>query len=222
MSQIRFGAKWLAFILTYALAIFHCITLCSRIARRRLVSSKHPTSYIIRRFLSRCAEDDAAANARANAVATPTRPRRCWFRQTPVAVLIEWLDFSSDIKAVDNSTRALFKAARVLAKINSRRVSDVLGQCRGISGTTLKRARVHLDSVAMLLYRMLFRSLPDMIGIYMWIDSSPQLMGCEMFAASFEVFDPTGQFPCVRKPMPVIYLNKSTWILSARLLPTSG
>ena len=33
-------------------------------------------------------------------------------------------------------------------------------------------------------------------------------MGCEMLAASLEVFDPAGQLPFVRKLMPIIYLSR--------------
>ena len=201
MCQMRFGSKWLLFMFTYAPIIFHCVTLCARMSRRRFASHKDPSQYLVQRFLA------SLRPTRPNA-ATEVRQRRGWLNQTPIAVLIEWLDFSSDIKAVDNSTRVLFKAARIIAKRTQRSVPEVLGQCRGIGGTTLRRARVKLDSVAMLLYRMLFRCLPDLISIYMYIDSSPQLMGCEMFAASFEVFDPTGQLPFERKLMPIIYLSR--------------
>ena len=202
MCQICVGSKWLAFILTYAPIIFHCVTLCSRVPRKRLVSRNDPSAHLIKRFLDSL---NPAANTEArNNVKKP----RGWINQTPIDVLIEWLDFSSDIKTVDNTSKALYKAARVISKSTGRTVQDVVKECRGVSGRTLRAARVKLDSVAMLLYRMMFRCMPELIGIYLYIDSSPQLMGCEMFAASFEVFDPAGQLPFVRKLMPIIYLSR--------------
>ena len=203
MCRIRFGQQWLAFILAYAPVIFHCVTLSNRVSRRRFISAKEPSHYLMQKFIQSVQHEDQQHHRR-QLVIKPSG----WANQHPVHILLEWLDFSQDIRQQNRGGRALFKAAKVIAKSTGRAVSEVLQECRGVSGAVLKAARIKLDSVNMLLFRMIFRELPQNIGIYIYLDSSPQILGCEMFAASFEVLDPSGVWPFQRKLLPLVALDR--------------
>ena len=53
---------------------------------------------------------------------------------------------------------------------------------------SMRRARVHLDTAALVLYRALFATFDlGPLWIYLFVDGSPQFRGKELFASSFDV-----------------------------------
>ena len=59
----------------------------------------------------------------------------------------------------------------------------------------------------MLMFRRLWAVLPD-VAVYVYVDSSPQLRGEELFATSFELFDYDGRVQFQRRLMPLIALAR--------------
>ena len=73
----------------------------------------------------------------------------------------------------------------------------------------VRSARVRLDVVACNLFRMMWdRLISDDVSVYLYLDSSPQLKGEELFAVSFDVFDPGGQLVWERRLAPLVALQK--------------
>ena len=77
-----------------------------------------------------------------------------------------------------------------------------------MGGTCLRRARIRCDIVAMLLFQRLWLQLPVDIVIFMYVDSSPQVRGEELCAASFEHYDYYGRVKLQRRLMPMIGLPR--------------
>jgi len=122
-------------------------------------------------------------------------------------MLIKWLKFSKNIKDQNNSQLALESAAEVIAEMTGKPYGQVMSENKSIDGTTLKRARVRLDSVCMLLCRQLWQSLTA-VSIFVYLDSSPQKLGYEMFACSIEILDMHGVLPFKRQLLPLIALSR--------------
>ena len=190
-----------SFVLAYLPAIFHIVSLSFRVARNRLFG-KHPTPYHLRKII-------ASASSSTSAVVVRAKVRVGWENMHPVETMLEWLDFSKYIKVMKNAWQATQSAARVLATSTGRSFREVLGEAKGCSGKVLRAARIKLDSVALLLFRQLWRTLHNSsIAIFIYLDSSPQTRGHELFATSFEIWDMSGQFPFERRLFPLLSLPR--------------
>ena len=204
--QFRFHCQWLAFIFMYCPDVFHAVSVGHKLARHRLCSKGDPSVSTIKRFIQ-----ESLRSASVVPVSMCKRRKRkhsSWMHAHDVHVLIEWLRFSRHVKDQNDSWGAMQCAARVIAKSTSRTYNEVLHDCRGVSGTVLKSARVRLDSVCMLLFRKLWQTMGD-VAIYLYMDSSPQhLGGREMMAISMEILDLTGVLPFERKLLPVMSLAR--------------
>ena len=203
--NIEFGCKWIGFLLTFLPTFFHAVSLTKKLSRRRLISRNDAPLRLINSFLKSIAVPCQSQLSSGPSNVQQTGPR--WLNAHHANIIIEWLNFSRDIKDQNNSWRALQSAAKVIAKSTSRSFNAVLQECRGVSGTVLKSARIRLDSVCMLLWRQFFTHLTDVV-IYLYLDSSPQHLGDELFACSMEILDMTGKLPFDRKLLPLVSLPR--------------
>ena len=124
-------------------------------------------------------------------------------------LLIEWLSASSFIKQQSQTWQAARACFKVLAKHRGIREDEVVGDLRAANGEVLRFARIKLDCVCSLLFRDIFAALPDHCDIFIYLDSSPQVRGQELFAASWEVFDnKANKFIITRRYMPLVALGR--------------
>ena len=201
--QFRFHCQWIAFIFLYLPIIFHVVSIGNRLARHRLCSHDDPSGSIIKRFIQACSRNPVITHARKRKL----HKHSSWLGAHDVHVLLEWLRFSKNIKDQQNSFDTLQDAARVISRATSRSFHDVMHDCRGVSGCVLKAARVRLDAVCMLLFRKLWQTLNNVV-IYLYMDSSPQHYGNEMYAVSMEILDLDGVLPFERKLLPLLSLSR--------------
>eukprot|EP00959_Pyramimonas_sp_CCMP1952_P082536 1724624-Pyramimonas_sp.AAC.1 len=81
---------------------------------------------------------------------------------------------------------------------------------------TLRRSRVRLDCVAMLLTRTLLRQMGREHNMYLFTDSSPQWMGLELFASSYDMISYSeGATHFTRRLLPVTTVKH--YMLGARM-----
>lgn len=201
--------EWISFVLLFLPAVFHIVSISLKVARNRLFG-KTPSRHSIKQLMtSSCAEG--------RVVAAAPRVRCGWENMHPIETILEWLNFGKYIKSQDNSWQATQAAARVLARSTGRSFKDVLGDARGCSGKVLRLARIKLDCLSLMLFRLMFRNLTN-IAIYIYLDSSPQTRGHELFAASFEVWDLSGQFPFERRLFTLLSLPRDYLDASGKAL----
>ena len=106
----------------------------------------------------------------------------------PVDVLLDWIDATSYIKNLKEAGEAALARGKVLLKLKRKPKSlvDMLDPKKIANINVLRQARVRLDVVAMLVYRLAYASLVAP-SFYLWTDSSPQWKGLEFCASSFDV-----------------------------------
>ena len=83
-----------------------------------------------------------------------------------------------------------------------------MGSTEYVNAWTLRMARVRLDVYCMMLFRLIWTMMPDHLDIFLYIDSSPQLKGNELFGVTFELYDRDGVIPWGRRHMPFIALRR--------------
>jgi len=157
-------------------------------------------------------QPDSAATAghgiRASRIGRGPRTRKVCENMHNVDMLLDWLDASMDIRNSRNIWGTATKFARVFGMPNSISTVAVLGQLRPANMQVLRDARPRLDAVACLIFRQFWKTLvPSSIDIYIYLDSSPQIRGEELFAASFELRDIQGHFPWERRLFPLVSLH---------------
>ena len=105
--------------------------------------------------------------------------------------------------------RAAQKFAKVFSVANGVSTASILGVLKPANMQVLRAARPRLDVVACCLFRKVWSELvPDSINIYLYLDSSPQVRGEELFALSVELRDPAGNYPWERRLAPMVALQK--------------
>ena len=134
---------------------------------------------------------------------------RGWENMHKAPLLVEWLAASAYIKQQSQVWQAAKAFFKVLATHHEIPLPDVIQDLRAANGEVLRVARIKLDCVCSLLFRQVFAALPDHCDIFIYLDSSPQVRGEELFAASWEVFDPVkDSFVVSRRYMPLVALGR--------------
>ena len=139
---------------------------------------------------------------------TAPRARRCtWRHMHDPRIVIDWLAAREHVKNINQAWFTARTFARIFAKQRRCDVSEVMGSTRRALFETLRRARIRLDAFASLVSRQWWRViLGSSISIFLYVDSSPQLRGEDMFASSFEIWDQ--RLPWSREMMPVLSLER--------------
>ena len=108
------------------------------------------------------------------------------------STILRWVEATSYIKALKDSESAALSFAKVLNPGDQPQSIHELLKDEDIAGTdTLRKARVRLDLMAMLAFRLAYPRFGQATFV-VWTDSSPQWRGLEYCASSFEMFLPTG------------------------------
>ena len=100
-------------------------------------------------------------------------------------ILVKWLKATSYIKQQVQSWEAATAFYDILAEHAGVKLHDVTEDLSGVNAGTLRWGRIKLDCCCNLLFRELFESIPDHCDIFIYLDSSPQVRGQELFAASW-------------------------------------
>ena len=126
------------------------------------------------------------------------RAHSTWATQvktTDPEYVIDVLDFVSDLKQQKDNQVTQKKVARIFARNNKVQTEEeLLESVQQLSHETVRRARARTDVVSMMLFRRLlqfWRTHEDPAyndpEIYIYLDSSPQKRGIELFAASIDI-----------------------------------
>ena len=106
-------------------------------------------------------------------------------KQTPAERVIRWVAASRFLKDAKKLQEASPAFANILSEGPAERL--LAGQVK-VSKETVRQGRVRLDVTAMWLHRDWWQSLDkERVGIFIFIDGSPQWRGTEMFAGSVDV-----------------------------------
>ena len=139
---------------------------------------------------------------------TAPRVRGCTCRHMhDPRIVADWLAATEHVKHINQAWFTARAFARIFATHTQCDVSEVMCSTRHVHFETLRRARIRLDAVASLLWREWWRDILDSsISIFLYVGSSPQSRGEEMFASSFEIWDQ--RLPWSRELMPVLGLER--------------
>lgn len=176
----------------------------SRICRKRLLLKKDPSNSIVNKLL----QSSCGSMVRKAASECHSKSHVTWPNQHSIDMIIHWLRSSCFIKQSQQLWQASRSFAKIFASSNHVSIQSVMGSTRKMNYQVLRAARVRIDFVACRLFRQLYRKLPSNIGVFMFVDSSPQVVGQELFAASFELYDPDGRVVWERRLMPLLALMR--------------
>ena len=194
-------------------SIFHVIGFARRLCRNRLISRKDGPKHKLLKSWFRTTVDPAADAIRPTRLSKPSgKVRKGQPAMHKIDLLLDWLDASTNVRNSRNIWSTAMKFSKVFASANSVSVAQVLGVIRPANLQTLRSARPRLDACACFMFRRIWEQVvPLDIDIYIYLDSSPQVRGEELFAASFEMRDTHGNYPWERRLMPMIALPKDFW-----------
>ena len=147
----------------------------------------------------------------------PREGRRQLESEMPAAVIIEWLDATSEIRSLKRAQEAVDKFGQIIARHNNLPRRTLLRGLKAAPYKALCRGRVKLDTTIMLLWRQYWQQ-SDMskISLHLWIDSSPQRRGLEFLAASFDLCR-QGQV-VKRRLLPALSLARQMWDVFGKTL----
>ena len=201
------------------LAICHVVVVSAKVNRKNLLQQHSPSRRLLGRL--RSSSNSAPMNAPCGAVRRKTTTAQHVLKYDVLhcaEMLVEWLGASKFVKAFSYMWAASKAFSRIFAKYNGKKPAEVLGATAKVNAETLRQARTRLDIVCMNLFRQLWRLLSDSVCVFLYLDSSPQAGGVELFAVSFELWALDGSVPFMRRLMPVILLPRTFWDASGKLV----
>lgn len=140
-------------------------------------------------------------------LAPQLRPVR-YNQHVQAAIIIEWVAasrFISDINMAQASAKA---HAAIFARGSTETKEQMMARITCITKSTITKARVKVDCLAMLMYQVLFRSMIDSVdsfNIHLFCDGSPQWRGVELYASSMDLMF---ESMCRRSLLPVVGLPR--------------
>ena len=183
--------------------VLHIVGVSRRICRNRLLRRSDPSAAHIKKLMSMVTDVTRRRLQPSRAIV-----KKGWSNMHTPAIVFEWLAATLYVKQVRHIWQASQAFARIFAKHRACSIADVTGSIRTANFEVLRAARVRVDCIANNLFRRFWQTLPDDIDIFIYLDSSPQVCGQELFAASFELWDRHGQVPFARKLMPLVALMR--------------
>ena len=130
---------WL--VLLGAIGVCHLVAIGQRVTRRRLLNPRDPSARIVKNL--RFGE----ARLRCSR-ARPARKGRRWKMMHDLALMLEWLAATINVKDMRHAWTTAKSFARLFARHTGRSVAEVMGDTRRVSYQSLRRARMKLDCVA--------------------------------------------------------------------------
>ena len=117
-------------------------------------------------------------------------PLKKWRRQAKAETVLRWVDATSHIRDLRDAWQCLLKVGRILCTSNARfqKLLRRVKRSRAVCRETIRLARVRLDCVAMIVHRVLLRSVSRLPhATFLYADGSPQWRGLETYAASWDL-----------------------------------
>ena len=195
-----FSPQYIVSVMSQSYMPLHLCNVGSRMKRNRLINPRDPSKTVLQSLIASSSSVVASASA--------------MFRQghpeaMNASLIIDWLASSSYIEQQRNIWAAAKTFYSVLAKHKGIPLQQLIGTLKPPNGEVLRFARVKLDCVQSLMFRDIFKSMPDNMDIFLYIDSSPQVRGNELFACSFEIFNrQDGSWWFLRRYMPLLALGR--------------
>jgi hypothetical protein len=159
------------------LRIFHAVALGKSAPFQRLVIGGYPSNKVIASWI----RDHPAAAELPALVGSAARPRQP--NEHPVDDVLSWLRATRHLKFIRSTKVATRDWITLIAKKGPEPVVDMRMRMQPINYDTLRRARVRLDCIACLLFRLFFTSMALLsLNFYVYTDASPQWRGIELMA----------------------------------------
>ena len=183
-------SPFVAGLLSGTCHVLHSVALTRRCCRNRFLDWRQPS----RRNIARLVQHALQSGARASNPA-PQRLGRIprWSSQMiDPGVLVDWLDATRYLLDVREAPQAAGAFARLLSHSGQATRAQLMQSLPNASYTTLRKARIKLDCVAMMLWRDFWRVLlherASSLSVHIFCDSSPQ-RAAELFACTVDIFD---------------------------------
>ena len=128
------------------------------------------------------------------------------------SLVIDWLEATLYMKEIRKTEDCSKVFARLFARRSGLSAAELSDSLDFVNCETLRQARVRIDCVAMLLYRLFYKHIAESLehasslNVHLFADASPQRHGAELFASTFELFN--GE-TFIRKLLPVVSLSKN-------------
>ena len=200
------------------LAICHVVVVSGKVNRKNLLQQHSPSKKLLGRL--RSSSNSAPSDAPGGTVRKTKHAQHVLKYDVLhcADMLIEWLGASKFVKAFSYMWAASKAFSRIFAKYNGKKPAEVLGATAKINAETLRQARTRLDIVCMNLFRKLWRLLSSSVYVFLYLDSSPQAGGVELFALSFEIWALDVSIHFVRRLMPIVLLPRTFWDARGKLV----
>jgi hypothetical protein len=156
---------------------FHVVA-CGRRAPHRSRIFEWPSVAECRQLISR-----ALADVRSGGVHPDSVPRRL---AHPANIMIRWIDSTRTLAKLKNAHKAKTSWIALFSIGAPETKEEMEARIRTVNAETLRLARVRIDLVAMLVFRLFFATL-TFVNVYLYADTSPQWRGTELMAASFDM-----------------------------------
>ena len=169
------------------LEIIHAVAFSGKLDRGKLIGNWPSPSTMMRfrSFLRRDGPPRAPADPREQH-RVGTNP---WSGMSAQQIL-DWVDATSTIKSMNQKGQAALAWSKLLLKLDKKpqKLEEVIPAEDILSRNRLRMARVRVDCVAMLVFR-LAHIMWQSPSYYLWSDSSPQWRGREFCASSFDTYE---------------------------------
>jgi hypothetical protein len=173
-----------------SLACLHTVAISQKLARQNLLVAREPSKIRLAAFV-RPALQNHDYQAHGPCAGLARLPRWAEVMLDPELVL-DWLEATSFVKDIRQAGQAASSFARLFARSSGLSRTMLQAKLNKISYTTLRHARVRLDCVAMMVWRIFWKALlasqADRLFLYIFCDASPQ-RGAEMFASTVDIYD---------------------------------
>ena len=129
--------------------------------------------------------------------------------------ILDFMEASKHLRQLRkvNSAAAAFKPIILKVGVPHEFVQDDSGNYE-----TLRKARVHLDAAAMVVFRHFWRTLTlSSLWISIMVDASPQGLGTELYAASFDIMFMGDHTSFQRRLFPQIHIGRNMYTLIGKV-----
>ena len=190
-------------------SLLHIVSICSRLCRSQLLVPTEPGNKKLSNWLSTLPALVLTTAVRPGRSNTNTIGSQIFHE---ASLVIDWLDATRYMKDIQKTHDCAKVFSRLFARRSPQSSAELFGTLDYVNAETLRQARVRVDCVAMLVYRLFYKHLAESLehasclNVYLFADASPQWRGAELFASTFELFDGV---TFIRKLLPVVSLSKT-------------
>ena len=169
--------------------LFHCVVRGKRLNRQFVLQPDEPSVHVVTEFVRGIVGNGKPGGSTTAIQRSAYNPGHA-SQMHDVRLILQWLDVSIHLKNHRDGATVASKLASIWTRKGAETKEAMMARLERTGAEIIRKARVRLDVVCMILHRCLIEKLFLMdadLSVYMFIDSSPQRRGMEMFAVSVDL-----------------------------------